>query len=474
MPELYKFIVGNQKRTSSIKKVLINPFTNETFAEVYYAEKADIEDAIRISNEAFKKYKTFPTYRRAEILENISKIISKRKEELSWIMTHESGKPIMYSRAELDRAIFTFKYAAEEAKRIPGEVIPLDLAPNSEKRFGILRRFPIGLILAITPFNFPLNLVAHKIAPAFASGNVLILKPAPQTPLLSLILGNIMIEAGAPEGTVNILPCENELAELMVRDENFKVLTFTGSAKVGWYLKSIAGKKKVVLELGGNAAAVVDETADLDFAAERIALGAYGQAGQSCIKVQRIYIHENIYDVFLEKFLLATSKTPFGDPEKPDTVCGPLIDETSATRVKDWIDEAVKSGAKMLYGGKRNGLLITPTVLTNVTPEMNIFKEEIFGPVVTLHKFRDIFEAVAGVNNSRYGLQAGIFSNSFKNIMYAFENLEVGGVIANDFPTYRIDHMPYGGIKDSGIGREGLKYAIQEITEPRMLIINQL
>ncbi len=468
----YGFIVGSEKRKSPVKSDVVNPYTNEVVAQVYEAQKTDIEDAIQCAQTAFQQTKNLPAYRRAEILETVANKLSLRKEELARLMTSESGKPITNSRAELDRAIFTFRYASEEAKRISGENIPLDLASHSEKRFGIVRRFPIGPILAITPFNFPLNLVAHKVAPVIASGNSMVLKPAPQTPLLSLILGEIILESGAPEGMVNVLPCGNEVAETMVREERFKMLTFTGSAHVGWFLKSIAGKKKVTLELGGNAGVIVDKSTDVENIVKRIALGAYGQAGQSCIKVQRIYIHNDIYDTFVRNFIEATQAIKFGDPTNSETIVGPLIDKSAADRIELWIKEALKGGAKLLTGGSRNGLIIEPTVLTNVHSRMKIFCQEIFGPVATLHPFSTIEEAVAGINDSVYGLQAGIFSNDFKNIFYAYENLEVGGVIVNDFPTYRIDHMPYGGVKDSGLGREGIKYAIQEMTEPKLMVVN--
>lgn len=468
----YKFIIGSERRASKIVKDILNPYNNELIAKVHYAQESDIEDAVKVSQDAFQITKTLPAYKRAEILENVSTALSNRKIELANLMTAESGKPITYSLAELDRAIFTFKYASEEAKRITGETIPLDLAAHSEKRFGIVRRFPIGPILAITPFNFPLNLVAHKVAPAIAVGNTIVLKPAPQAPILALILAEIVLEAGAPAGMLNVLPCSNELAEKMVMDERFAMLTFTGSAKVGWFLKSIAGKKKVLLELGGNAGVIVDKSADVQSIVKRIALGAFGQAGQSCIKVQRVYVSEDIANEFTEKFLSSTRETCFGDPTKSEIISGPLIEKSAADRVEHWINEAIASGAKILTGGKRNGLVIEPTVMTDVKPNMKIVCEEIFGPVVTLHTFKLFEDAVSEINNSKYGLQAGVFSNDFKNIMFAFENLEVGAVVVNDFPTYRIDHMPYGGVKNSGIGREGLKYAIEEMTEPKLLVLN--
>lgn len=330
----YGFIVGGEKRKSEVKTDIVNPYTNEVIARVCQAQKNDIEDALTIAEAAFQKTKKIPTYRRAEILESVVIKLTQRKEELAALMTEEGGKPITYSRAELDRAIFTFKFASEEAKRINGETIPLDLASHSEKRFGIVRRFSIGPILAITPFNFPLNLIAHKIAPAIASGNTIVLKPAPRTPLLALILGEIILESGAPAGMVNVLPCSNELAEGMVKDERFKMLTFTGSARIGWYLKSIAGKKKVTLELGGNAGVIIDKTADVNALVKRIALGSYGQAGQSCIKVQRIYVHEDNLAEFTKKFIEETKATKFGDPSNAETIVGPLIDKTAADRIE--------------------------------------------------------------------------------------------------------------------------------------------
>lgn len=472
--KIFSYIIDNKFKESSIVRKIKNPFNDEFVAEIYYADRNDIYLAIESSKRAFRSFRNLPTYKRSEILEKTSALLNERKDELSRVMTVESGKPIKFSTAELERAIFTFKYASEEAKRIGGEVIPLDLAVNSEKRYGILKRFPIGPILAITPFNFPLNLVAHKIAPAIAAGNTVVLKPAPQTPLLSLILVELLMEAGLPEGVVNVVPCENELAELMVRDERFKMLTFTGSANVGWYLKSIAGKKKVVLELGGNAAAVVDESANIDYAIKRIVLGAFGQAGQSCIKVQRVYVHKIILEKFIQLLLEETKRVKFGNPLDPDVIVGPLIDVNAANRIENWLNEALGKGAKLLHGGKRSRLLFEPTILSDVTHEMQIFKEEIFGPVLTLHEYDEFETAIDEVNNSRYGLQAGVFSNNFKNIMYAFENLEVGGVVVNDFPTYRIDHMPYGGVKDSGLGREGLRYAIEEMTESKLLVLNLL
>ncbi|MEN3039286.1 MAG: aldehyde dehydrogenase family protein [Candidatus Kryptonium sp.] len=471
VPE-YKFFINGEWRTSPRKIQITNPFNNQTVGEVYLASPDDLEDAVISAQSAFEKTRVLPSYKRSEILEFISNEISKRREEFAEMITKEMGKPILFSRAEVDRAIFTFKIASEEAKRINGEIIPLDLASHSEKRLGFVKRFPIGVILAITPFNFPLNLVAHKVAPAIASGNSIILKPSSQAPIVSVMLAEIIEKSGYPVGGFNLVPCKSDEIELLVRDERIKMVTFTGSADVGWKLKNIAGKKRVTLELGGNAAVVVEPDANLDFAIKRIALGSFGQAGQSCIAVQRIYVHKDIYTEFEKKFVEETKSLKVGNPFEPDTIVGPLVDESAAIKTEAWVNEAVQNGAKILTGGKRNGTFYEPTILIDVKPDMKVSCQEVFAPVVTLEKYNTFEEAIEKVNNSRYGLQAGVFTNDIKKIFYAYEKIEVGGVIINDYPTYRIDHMPYGGVKDSGFGREGLRYAIEEMTELKLMVLN--
>jgi acyl-CoA reductase-like NAD-dependent aldehyde dehydrogenase len=471
VPE-YKIFIGGEWRTSLRKIQVKNPFNGEVVGEVYLASPDDLEDAVISAQRAFEETKQLPSYKRAEILEFISNEIAKRKEEFSQMITKEMGKPILFSRTEVERAIFTFKIASEEAKRINGELIPLDLASHSERRFGIIRRFPIGVILAITPFNFPLNLVAHKVAPAIASGNPIILKPSSQAPIVSAMLSEIIERSGYPAGGFNLVPCKSDEIELLVRDERIRMVTFTGSSEVGWRLKNIAGKKKVTLELGGNAAVVVEPDANLDYAVKRIALGSFGQAGQSCIAVQRIYVNEKIYDEFEKRFVEETKKIKVGNPFEPDTIVGSMIDENAAIKTENWVNEAVQNGARILIGGKRNGTLYEPTILVDVKPDMKVSCQEVFAPVVTLEKYNHFEEAIEKVNNSRYGLQAGVFTSDYKKIFYAFEKIEVGGVIINDYPTYRIDHMPYGGVKDSGFGREGLRYAIEEMTEMKLLVLN--
>ncbi|CUT04289.1 aldehyde dehydrogenase family protein [Candidatus Kryptobacter tengchongensis] len=468
----YKFFINGEWRTSPRKIQIKSPFNGEIAGEVYLASPDDLEDAVISAQNAFEKTKEIPSHKRAEILEFISNEIAKRREDFAQMITREMGKPITFSRAEVDRAIFTFKIASEEAKRINGEIIPLDLASHSEKRLGLVKRFPIGIILAITPFNFPLNLVAHKVAPAIASGNAIILKPSSQAPIVSIMLAEIIEKSGYPAGGFNLVPCKSDEIELLVRDERIKMVTFTGSSEVGWRLKNIAGKKKVTLELGGNAAVVVEPDANLDFAVKRIALGSFGQAGQSCIAVQRIYVHKDIYPEFEKRFVEETKKLKVGNPFEPDTIVGPLVDENAAIKTENWVNEAVKNGAKILTGGKRNYTFYEPTILIDVKPDMKVSCQEVFAPVVTLEKYDSFEEAIQMVNNSRYGLQAGIFTNNIKKIFYAFDKIDVGGVIINDYPTYRIDHMPYGGVKDSGFGREGLKYAIEEMTELKLMVLN--
>jgi len=341
-----------------------------------------------------------------------------------------------------------------------------------DSHVGILRRVPIGPVLGITPFNFPLNLVAHKVAPALAAGNPIVIKPAPQTPMTALLLAEVALEAGVPPGGLNVLPCDNQVAERLVVDPRFKLLSFTGSAAVGWMLKAKCGKKKVVLELGGNAGVIVEQDADLDFAAQRCASGGFGYAGQTCISVQRIFVHHSVVDLFTTKFLLQVARLKGGDPNDEATVVGPLIDQHAAHRVEEWIGEAVAQGARVLLGGKRMGSVVEATVLTNVTPTMKVSCQEVFGPVVTVTPYRQFDEALQAMNRSEYGLQAGVFTQDVNKVFHAFRHLEVGAVLANEIPTFRAEHMPYGGVKDSGLGREGLRVSIEEMTEPRFLVLN--
>jgi glyceraldehyde-3-phosphate dehydrogenase (NADP+) len=398
--------------------------------------------------------------------------IAERKQEFARTLAQEAGKPIKAARTEVERAIFTFTVAAEESTRGYGEYLPLDWQEFTAGRWGIVKRFPLGPIAGITPFNFPVNLVAHKVAPAIASGCPMVLKPAPQTPLSALLLAQTVQQAGWPDGALNVLPLSNEDASLLVTDERLKLISFTGSAPVGWDIKRRAGKKKVVLELGGNAGVIVHNDADLNYAAERCVAGGFAYAGQTCISVQRILVERTVFGKFTELLLVAVKKLKAGDPMDDTTDLGPLIRESDAVRTVDWVQEAVRGGARLLAGGQRKGSVVEPTVLTNTRTDMKVNCQEIFGPVVTVEAYEDFGDALRQVNNSPYGLQAGIFTRDVKLLFNAFEELEVGSVIAGDVPTFRIDHMPYGGIKDSGLGREGLRYAIEEMTEPKLLVMN--
>ena len=397
--------------------------------------------------------------------------IATRREEFARTICQEAGKPIKTSRIEVERAINTFQIAAEESTRIYGEYIPLDTLESTGGRWGLVRRFPLGPVFAITPFNFPLNLVAHKVAPAMAAGCPLILKPAPQTPISSLLLSEVVQESGWPEGALAVMPLSNENAALLVADDRIKLLTFTGSAAVGWQLKSRAGKKRVTLELGGNAGVIVHSDADLEYAAQRCVAGGFSYAGQTCISVQRILVQSSVFDRFTELLVQGVGKLKLGDPMQETTDVPPLIREQDAVRAAEWIDEAVKGGAKLLCGGKRNGAMLEPTVLTGTSPEMRVNCAEAFAPLVTVEPYEYFAEALHQINNSAYGLQAGVLTRDAALIQMAFEELEVGGVIAGDVPSFRVDQMPYGGVKDSGLGREGLRYAIEDMTERRLLVM---
>ncbi len=466
------FFLNGQWHTQGKSVDIHSPYDQAVVGNVTLAGRLELEHAIEAAVEAFEITRKMPSYQRQAVLHKISTGIHNRKEEFARMMALEAGKPIRTARAECDRAIFTFQIAAEESTRIGGDYLPMDLQDFTAGRWGMVKRFPLGPIAAITPFNFPLNLVAHKVAPAIASGCSMVLKPAPQTPITALMLAEVVHESGWPAGALNVLPLANEDAELMVTDDRLKMLTFTGSGKVGWQLKAKSGKKKVVLELGGNAGVIIHSDADLEYAAERCAVAGYSYAGQSCISVQRILVHRSAFDKFLTAFLARVDKLRSGDPLQEGTDVGPLIRLSDVERAMQWVSEAEKSGAKVLRGGKANGSVMEPTVLTNTKPDMRVNCEEVFAPVKTVEVYDDFDEAIRQINSSAYGLQAGIFTHDAKLLFRAYEKLEVGGVIAGDVPTFRIDHMPYGGVKDSGLGREGLRYAIEEMTEPKLLVMN--
>ncbi|MEJ2673554.1 MAG: aldehyde dehydrogenase family protein, partial [Deltaproteobacteria bacterium] len=398
--------------------------------------------------------------------------VQERQTEMADTIVAEGGKPITYARAEISRGIMTLALAAGEAERLGGEVLPLDLTRSSAGRWGITRRFPIGPVLGITPFNFPLNLVLHKVAPALAAGNPIIIKPPSACPLTALKLAEIYQQADLPPGGLQVLPSQSAVAEVAVADERLRALSFTGSAAVGWALKNRAGKKRVILELGGNAACIVDESADLKWAARRAAIGSYAHAGQVCIAVQRLLVHREVYESFKQIFLQTIEEEiPVGDPAREDTVIGPVIEAAAATRVREWVQEAREGGAQLVAGELGSGNLIPALVLTGVSREMKVWNQEVFGPVTVLGRFDDFSQALKMANDSEYGLQAGVFTGNLAHAWQAFETLEVGGVIINDAPVFRVDHMPYGGAKASGLGREGVRYAMEEITEMRLMAL---
>src|SRR5277367_1316850 len=448
------------------------PYDGSVIGSVFQGRREHAEAAIAAAVKAFGTTRRLPAFERQRVLRRVSENITERKQEFARTMAQEAGKPIKAARTEVERAIFTFNVAAEESTRIYGEYLPLDWQEFTAGRWGIVRRFPLGPISGITPFNFPLNLVAHKVAPAIAAGCPLVLKPAPQTPLTALLLAEAVQQAGWPDGGLNVLPLSNEDAGLLVTDERIKLISFTGSAAVGWQIKNHCGKKKVVLELGGNAGVIVHSDADLAYAADRCVVGGFSYAGQTCISVQRILVERSVCGKFTDLLLEGVKKLKIGDPLDESCDLGPLIRESDAIRASDWIQEAVRGGARLLCGGQRQGPMLEPTVLTGTRSEMKVNCQEIFAPVVTVEPYDDFNQALKQINNSPYGLQAGLFTRDAKLIFNAYEELEVGGLIAGDVPAFRIDHMPYGGVKDSGLGREGLRYAIEEMTEPKLLVMN--
>lgn len=453
---------------------IINPYNGELVGTTYQASRDQLNRAIEAAVAVFPTMRAMPTFERVNLLRALADKMRARRDDIARMICLEAGKPIREAEVEADRGVFTIETAAEEAKRIEGEVIPLDLLPSSKGRFGIVRRFPIGPIAGISPFNFPLNLALHKLAPALASGNPIVLKPPSRDPLTMLMVARLLDEIGVPKGAVSVLPMNREVGDALVADERFKLLSFTGSPDVGWNMKRRAGMKRVVLELGGNAGVIVDEDADVPFAAQRVRVGAFAYAGQVCISVQRVFVHEAVYDCFKEQLLAETKKMKLGDPLDRATDLGPMIDDKAAQRSQGWIEAAVKEGARVLTGGKADGRYLQPTIIENAPPQSFVCSREAFAPLVTIFPVKRFAEAVDQVNNSVYGLQAGVFTNNLERALYAFEQIEAGGVIMNDIPTYRIDHMPYGGVKASGLSREGLRYAIEDMTEMRLLVINRL
>jgi acyl-CoA reductase-like NAD-dependent aldehyde dehydrogenase len=469
-PEYRYFLAGAWR--AGAPYTIACPYDGAPVGIVHRAGPEQLEQAIHAAVEAFETTRRLPGHKRAAALRTISASIASQAEDLARTLALEAGKPIKQARIEVSRAIQTFATAAEEATRMRDEFLRLDSVPPGEGRQGILKRFPVGPIAAITPFNFPLNLVAHKLAPAIAAGCPVVLKPASQTPISALRLAAIIAESGWPPTALSVLPLSSDDAAPLVEDERFKLLTFTGSPAVGWDMKRRAGRKKVTLELGGNAGVIVHSDTDLAYAAERCVVGGYSYAGQSCISVQRIFVHEPVYEEFMDYFVPRVRALKVGHPLDEATDLGSLISASDGARVAAWLDEARAAGAECLVGGEVRGGVVQPTVVVKASPELRVNRQEIFAPVVTVQTYGAFDDALRAVNDSVYGLQAGLFTRDVRRIFQAFETLEVGGVIIDDVPTWRVDPMPYGGVKQSGFGREGLKYAIEELTEPKLLVLS--
>jgi acyl-CoA reductase-like NAD-dependent aldehyde dehydrogenase len=453
-----------------------SPWDQGLVGRVTVAARADARRAVNHAVASLRRTRALPRWKRREILEGVAAALIEQKERFAQLIVAEAGKPVRLARIEVDRAVLTFKTAAEEAARLGGETIPLDLTEGNEGRWGLVERFAVGPVLAITPFNFPLNLVAHKVAPAMATGCPVILKPAPQTPFTALALGEVILKAGWPEEALAVLPLKNEdTVWLAEKEDRIKLISFTGSAKVGWELKAHSGRKRVLLEMGGNAALIVHgDWSDLEEAAICTAHAAFDYAGQTCISVQRVFVERCVFQTFLWNVVEAAAKLTTGNPLEEATDVGPLIREADAKRVEAWIKEAVEGGAKLVAGGERHGSMVTPTILTGTKAGMKVFDEEVFGPVLSIEPYDDFEQALADANHSKYGLQAGLLTRDAGRIRTAYRELEVGALIVGDTPNWRLDPMPYGGVKDSGLGREGVRAAMEEMTELRMLVISGL
>ena len=469
--ETYPYYLANEPRAPNSQLEVTDKFTNEVAYRVALADSAAIDAAIGAAVAAAQPLRELAPYERQEVLQHCVSRFTERAEELATSLCVEAGKPIKDSRGEVSRLIDTFRIAAEESVRIGGEVMNLEISARARGYRGMYRRVPIGPCSFISPFNFPLNLAAHKIAPAIAVGCPFVLKPASRTPIGALIIGEILAETALPRGAFSILPCSRDGADLFTVDERLKLLSFTGSPQVGWQLKAKAGKKKVILELGGNAACIVDSGVDLDDAVERITFGAFYQSGQSCIGVQRILVHQPVYEILKQKLVAATESLVSGDPKDEGTFVGPLISEREAERLEQWISSAVTAGATVLCGAQRNGALLSATLLEGVPKNHALCTEEAFGPVAVLSSFDDFQDALDEVNDSAFGLQAGIFTRDIVKAHLAWDELDVGGVIIGDVPSWRVDNMPYGGVKDSGLGREGVRFAMEDMTEIRNFVL---
>ena len=471
-PKTFKIYCAGKFITTAQNHTIANPYDDSEVAKTFLAGEAELNQAIEAAEKVKAEMVSMPSFTRYSILKQISEELLTLRQQFAELITLESGKPIRSALAEVDRSIQTFTVAAEESKRLPAEYFSIDWTPAGAGKEGLVKYFPIGIVAGIAPFNFPLNLAVHKIAPAIAAGCPIILKPSSLTPLSTLMLAQIIDRTALPKGAVSILPMNRETGNKLVTDERISLLSFTGSPVVGWKMKRDAGKKKVVLELGGNAGVIVSHGADMESAVTKCVVGGFSYSGQVCIHTQRIYVLHDLFDLFTEKFVEKVKLLKTGNPMDPSTDITVMIDEANAERVENWINEAVKDGARLLAGGKRENSFVPPTVLTNTKENMQVCAAEVFGPVVVVEPVNTFAEAVERINSGRFGLQAGVFTDSISEMNHAFNQLQVGGVIINDVPTFRVDHMPYGGIKDSGLGREGVKYAILDMMEPRVMVKN--
>ncbi len=467
------FVVGGEKVGGTESREVRSPWDGRVVDEVAVATSADVDRALDVAVEAFGRTRSQSAFDRSKVLLASAGAIRMRAEELTRLIVAEGGKPYKNAKVEVARAASTLTWAGEEAKRFTGELMRLDTEATASGRMGVVRRFPIGPVLGISPFNFPLNLVCHKVGPALAAGNPIVVKPASATPLSALALADVLVEAGAADA-ISVLTAPSEQAERAAQDDRIKKVSFTGSTDVGWKLKSLVPRKKVTLELGGNAAVIVEPDTDLDHAADRVSYGGFYQAGQSCISVQRVLVHADVYDTFCERLVPRVEALVVGDPSNEDTDVGPLIDRDALDRVDAWVQEALNGGARALTGAKREDPCYLPTVLVDVRPDMKVSCREVFGPVVTVQPYERFIDAIAMANDSEYGLQAGVFTNDIDKVFLAHRDLEVGGVIHNDVSAFRADQMPYGGVKDSGDGREGVRYAMDEMSEIRILVLSGL
>ena len=474
LKKAYPYYLANRPVLANEDLEVVDKFSGRVVTKVALADEQVIDRAIDFAVKAEPAMAALPSWRRQEVLNHCVNRFMERSEELARSLCIEAGKPIKDSRGEVERLIETFRIAAEEAVRFGGEYMPLERSPRTSGYVSFTKKVPVGACSFISPFNFPLNLAAHKVAPAIAAGCPFILKPASLTPIGALIIGETLAECDLPEGAFSILPCHRDGARLFTEDERLKLLSFTGSPEVGWRLKARAGKKKVVLELGGNAACIVDADSDLGETVGRIIIGAFYQSGQSCIGVQRILVHADIYEEFREKLVFATEALQMGDPQREEVFIGPMISEKEALRLQSWIEEAVQQGGRILTGGKRDGAMLQATLLEDVARETKLYREEAFGPVAILSRFTDFEKALDEVNDSRFGLQAGVFTRDIHKAHLAWDRLHVGGVIIGDIPSWRADQMPYGGVKDSGLGREGIRYAMEDMSETRLMVLRKL